>query len=368
MGRDLVLIGGGHAHLHTLHQARGIQRRGHRVTLINPQPSHYYSGMAPGMLGGHYSLDDIRFPLAEMAEQSGFDVIWGKVVQVEGHHQRLILESRRCINYDVLSINVGSEVVADIAPELHRKVFQVKPVERLADLRKAVEGWAEDRPCRISVVGGGAAGVEVAGNLRRLMDRSGVDGRVVLISGDRLLPGWSTGQVEKIREYFVRHSIELKEGVRVTGFQRKYLTLDNDREQMYDLAVIATGIRPPKLFLDSALTVGADGGLSVNPFLQSVDFPEIFAAGDCIHFAASPLDKVGVYAVRQGPVLTHNLIAALEQRPLSTYSPQQSYLQILNLGDGRAVLKRPPFSLFGVLPWRIKDRIDRSFMATYQPG
>lgn len=368
MGRHLVLVGGGHAHLHALSQARGIQRRGHRITLVNPQPCHYYSGMAPGLLGGHYSLEDLRFPLDEIAAQAGIEVVWERVARIDGHQQRLILSSNRCIDYDVVSCNIGSEVASDIPSALQRRVVSVKPVERLGDVRRQIEAWPPGRPCRLVVAGGGPAGVELAGNARRLFDRCGVDGRVRLVAGKMLLPGWPQKQVAKVKEYFRSHSVTLMEGVRVSAFTEQHLELSDGQKLPYDLTLVATGILPPKLFRESALTVGPDGGMSVNPFLQSIDFPEIFAGGDCIHFTSSPLAKVGVYAVRQGPVLTHNLIAALERRPLSTYSPQQSYMQILNLGDGRAALYRPPLNLFGVLPWRIKDRIDRAFMDEYRPG
>ncbi|PLY12588.1 MAG: pyridine nucleotide-disulfide oxidoreductase [Desulfuromonas sp.] len=366
MGRHLLLVGGGHAHLHTLSQARAILRRGHRITLINPQPLHYYSGMAPGLLGGRYRSEDLCFPLDKMAEQAGVETIWERVERIDSQKRSLILSSRRCVDYDVASFNVGSEVVADIPATLKQRVLTVKPVERLAELRSKIEAWPSGRPCRLLVVGGGAAGVELAGNLRRLLECNGVDGRVALVSSGELLPGWPTALVVKVKEYFRRRSVQVLENTHVKGFEEAYIEFSDGQRWTYDFALLATGVSPPQLFRESALSVGPDGGLSINPFLQSVDDAYLFAAGDCAYFMSSPLAKAGVYAVRQGPVLTHNLIAALERRPLSTYSPQQSFMQVLNLGDGRAALKRPPFSLFGVLPWRIKDHIDRSFMARYR--
>jgi len=171
-----------------------------------------------------------------------------------------------------------------------------------------------------------------------------------------------------VRENFQLRSIKIVEGGRVTAYTEESLESEDGQRFPYDFALVATGIRAPRLFRDSGLRVGPDGALSVNPFLQSLEVPELFGGGDCIHFATSPLPKVGVYALREAPVLMHNLVAALEERPLSTYSPQQTFMQILNLGDGKGCLSRPPFGLVGVLPWRIKDRIDRGFMAEYLPG
>jgi len=368
MGRHLVLVGGGHAHLHTLSRARSIRRRGHRVTLVSPQTYHSYSGMAPGLLGGEYPAEAIRFPLDRLAEQGEVEAVWDRVARIEVSGRRLQLASGATLDYDIASFNIGSDVALDIPPGLMRQVIPVKPVERLEEVRDRIMGWPSGSPCRVTVVGGGAAGVEMAGNLRSLMDRAGVDGRVILVSAGALLDGWPERLVRKVRGNFQRRSIRVVEGKRVSLFAENCLELESGQRVPFDFALVATGVKPPRLFRDSGLSVGPDGALSVNPFLQSLDAPELFGGGDCIHFSTAPLSKVGVYAVREAPVLMHNLVAALEERPLSTYSPQQTFLQILNLGDHKGCLTRLPLSLFGVLPWRIKDRIDRNFMAEYLPN
>ena len=89
--------------------------------------------------------------------------------------------------------------------------------------------------------------------------------------------------------------------------------------------------------------------------------PEVFAVGDCAAWEP-PLPKAGVYAVRMGPVLTHNLRAALEGRALRSYSPQSKFLALLATGDGRAIASRGRWSAEGRWLWRWKDHIDRSFL------
>ena len=51
MGKHLVLVGGGHAHMVTLANLHQFIDKGHQVTVIGPSENHYYSGMGPGMLG-----------------------------------------------------------------------------------------------------------------------------------------------------------------------------------------------------------------------------------------------------------------------------------------------------------------------------
>jgi NADH dehydrogenase FAD-containing subunit len=106
--------------------------------------------------------------------------------------------------------------------------------------------------------------------------------------------------------------------------------------------------------------------LRVNPFLQSTSFPNIFGGGDCIYFEEEPLDKVGVYAVRQNPVLCENLLAYLRGRPFRKFSPGGSYLLIYNLGR-QGVPSKWGLSFSGRFAFLAKDYILRRFMAKFPP-
>jgi len=134
------------------------------------------------------------------------------------------------------------------------------------------------------------------------------------------------------------------------------------------MAVIfmALGVKPSTIFEESGLPVGPDKGLAVNRFLQSVKYPEIFGGGDCIFFKDKPLDKVGVYAVRQNPVLLHNLMAKLEQRRLEPFDPGPEYLMIFNIGNNTGVFKKHNIVFGGKIAFMIKDYIDRRFMKKFQ--
>jgi NADH dehydrogenase FAD-containing subunit len=55
MGKHLVLVGAGHAHMTALMRAVEYLDKGHQVTVISPYAYHYYSGMGP-VLAGLYQL------------------------------------------------------------------------------------------------------------------------------------------------------------------------------------------------------------------------------------------------------------------------------------------------------------------------
>lgn len=366
MGKHLVLVGGGHAHLTCLKQLRYYVDRGHRVTLISPAAYHYYSGMGPGMLGGTYSPREIRFNIKKMAESAGGEFVSGTVTRINCQGSVLHLDSGQEITSDVVSLNTGSSVplnsvtVTDCA-----NVFPVKPIINLLKARRTILELRRDKSLRILVVGGGPAGLEIAGNTWKLIHDQGGD-QITLLAGKQLLGNFP----EKVRRLalksFQTRSIEIIEGTHLSALERGSARLADGRRLPFDVALLALGVTPAPLFADSGLAIGRDGGMLVNEYLHAVDHPAIFGGGDCISFQGRPLDKVGVYAVRQNPILFHNLLASLEGRSLMPFHPQDDYLLIFNLGDGRGIFRRKSWVWNGRLAFMLKDYIDRKFMRKFQ--
>jgi NADH dehydrogenase FAD-containing subunit len=216
------------------------------------------------------------------------------------------------------------------------------------------------------VVGGGPAGVEVTANLWRLVNRNRAKAPITLVAGKKLLATLP----EKVRDLalgsFSNRGIAVIEGRRVTGTTGNRIHLADGSSHSFDVAFMALGVQPSGIFRDSGIPTGPDGGLLVNAFLQGAAHPELFGGGDCISFGGRPLAKVGVYAVRQNPILHHNLLAALEGRALKAFIPQKDYMLIFNMGNGRGILWRKNFVYEGRLAFLLKDYIDRKFMKKFQ--
>ena len=136
--------------------------------------------------------------------------------------------------------------------------------------------------------------------------------------------------------------------------------------QRIDFALLATGARPSRLFAHSGIPTGEDGGMLVNQHLQSVRYPNLFGGGDCISLEGRKLARVGVYAVRQNPVLYDNLRAALEGGELRPFETGGDYLLILNMGDGTGVFRKKAWVWAGRLAFVLKNYIDHRFMKRFQ--
>jgi len=367
MGKRLVLVGGGHAHMMALAGIHGFVAQGHEVTVIGPSDHHYYSGMGPGMLGGFYTPGDIRFATRQVVEKQGGRFIRGKAVSVDPDKRIVYLESGEGVPYDVVSFNTGSQVPTPEMEGGQENIYSVKPIERLQEARDRIESLLSERPLCIGVVGGGPSSIEIAGNVWRLCRQPGRHAaEVIVFAGSSLMASFSEGIQSRARRSLAKRGIAILEGARVTRVTDGGVVLDSGESHALDFVFLGLGVVPGTIFADSGLPTGPDGGLLVNRYLQCTDYPEVFGGGDCIHFQDRPLNRVGVYAVRQNPVLVHNLTAELGGGVLHPFDPGGDYLLVFNMGDGTGILSKQRVTFGGRLAFMIKDYIDRRFMRKFQ--
>ena len=366
MGKQLVIVGAGHAHLTILKNLQEFKDAGHDVTVVSSSSLHYYSGMGPGMLSGIYRPEEIRFNVKKMSENRGAVFIEDKVVKIHPQKKKIDLQSGQTLPYDVMSVNTGSFVPVEAHDPSDVLVIPVKPIENLLTARHKIIAALKDKELRITVVGGGPTGVEVAGNLDRLVRNESGKCRITLVAGTRLLRKFKTGIRNRVMKALVRRQVRVVEGTRVSGINDQTVALTDGSDIESDIVFMAVGVTPSPLFKDSGLTIGQDGGMLVNQYLQSVSYPEIFGGGDCISFEPQPLAKVGVYAVRQNPILLNNLLCFLKGAALEQFLPQKAVLLAFNLGDGSAVVQWHSLVWGGRLGFMLKNYIDRTFMKNFQ--
>jgi NADH dehydrogenase FAD-containing subunit len=370
---QLVLLGAGHAHLEVIRFARSVTRRGFALTVVAPGP-FWYSGLATGVLGGMYPAEEDQIDVARMVEEAGGCFICGQATAILPTYRTIELTEGPPLCYDVLSLNLGSEVPTWRVEGLAEHAIAVKPISNLLRLRDEVSRrLAEDRgsiPLRIVIVGGGATACEVAGNLHGLTERAGGKAAITLVAGDdRLMASWSERAGESVLKSLTGRGISILLGSPARRVEQGLVVTAQGSKIPFDVLVAAIGLVPPRLIIASGLRTDKDGGLLVDEYLRSVGAPAIFGGGDCIALQGHTLPRVGVHAVSQASILRHNLMAALEGRPewaFRRFRPQQEVLQILNLGDGTGLAAHGDWLWHGKLALQLKDLIDRRYLATYR--
>ncbi|MDW7657437.1 MAG: FAD-dependent oxidoreductase [Bacillota bacterium] len=367
----LILVGGGHAHIHVMHRIKHLQTLAD-VILISPAREQLYSGMASGYVEGIYTSGEIAFDLARICEQMQIQWIQGRVCHIDADAQVVSVDNGQTYPYDVLSLNIGSEIRDPDLPDANQTRIKVKPLENLIKLRQLLDDASlhtQRAHCvlRTSVLGGGAAGVEMSLAIRAAADRAGWQPEIHLWEKHAdILAKYSDRTRHYALEKLKLAGIRLHCQASLTDQPETAEHLP-DRQQADDLVILATGSQASDLFAYSSLQVDGKGYLQVNEFLQSTHQPSIFGAGDCISLITDPdMPKAGVFATRQSPFLLANLQRFLQKKSLRQFRQQRRFLSILSTGHQTAILDWGRLSIAGKLPWQIKNLIDRRFMRRYQ--
>ena len=359
--RDLVLIGGGHAHALVLRRFGMRPVPGLRITLVNPGPTAPYTGMLPGHVAGHYTREELEIDLVRLARFAGTRLVLDRATGLDRDRREVHLAGRAPLRYDLLSLDIGITGDLDI-PGFAEHGLPAKPLERFATAWEAFVAAPPPTP-RIAVIGGGVAGCELALAMAHRLRGAGISDVAVTVLEARaevlneLAPGARQRILAQMRDY----GIEVETGVTVEAVEAGGLRLAGGRTMESDLTVGAAGAQPQGWLAETGLEL-RDGYVVVDAQLRSPSDPRIFAAGDCAHLRHAPRPKAGVYAVRAAPVLAWNLRADLTGRQRRAFRPQRDFLRLISLGGKRALAQKWGTGPEGDWVWRWKDRIDRKFM------
>jgi len=378
---DVVLIGGGHSHVHVLRMLGMEPEAGVRLTLISRDVMTPYSGMLPGHIAGWYTRDECHIDLVKMARHANARFVHASVTSID-RENRLIYcdDGRPPIRYDFASINIGCSPTflgrsgyESVAEAREVGVTAVKPIDnfsaRLDDILARVDDDTE-----IAIVGGGAAGAEVAMALRArlikiLGSSQGSKVAIKLIGrGEKLCPNHGPA-VQKVMMQVVRErGIELHTGQEVVGVENSTLVTKKGDRIPFTEALWCTQGAAQQWLSECGLPVDEDGFIKTSTTLQTLGDPTIFAAGDTATIEGYKRPKSGVFAVFAGLTLARNVRLVARGEPLEHYYPQSEFLGIIGLGDGTAVASRGQLAWRTRWMWDLKDWIDRKWMWNYSLG
>lgn len=369
--KKIILIGGGHSHV-TVVKHMGMKPIPNlNITLISENTYTPYSGMLPGLIAGHYSFDDCHIDLRKLCQWAGIRFIRSTVKKLDIENKKVICHQRPPLGYDLLSINTGSQPRQQTINGALQHGHAVKPINIfLSQWQQWLNSaTAANRVYHIVMIGGGAAGVEVLLAMHHYIhNTSEIRAKFTLITSATTI--LSTHN-KRVQNFFLQHlnqlGIKIVTNNKVTAITPHQLFLTDGQTLAVDFATLAVDAGAQPWIAESGLQCDNKGFIQVDKFLRSISHPDIFAVGDSAAFTPSPLPKAGVYAVRQGPILTSNLIATLKRRSLRPFKPQQRFLSILATGGRHAVASRGPLFAAGKWVWYWKNHIDRKFMARFNP-
>lgn len=362
--QDILLIGGGHAHALVLRMWGMNPLAGARITVVNPGPVAPYTGMLPGAIAGHYDKRDLMIDLVRLARFANARVILDRVVALDPQARVARLGSGRELPYDVASIDIGIASDLPDIPGYTEHGVSAKPLGAYADRWEAFVAKAPPKP-QITIIGGGVGGVELALASAHRLRAAGLEQSVTVVErSDTMLPGIAEATRQSLLAAMKSYGIGLKTGVTATRISRDWVELSDGTKLASDFTLSVAGARAQGWLRETGLAV--EGGFVVVSETLQTSSPLVFAAGDCAHLGMAPRPKAGVFAVREAPVLFHNLRAAVSGGKMRRFAPQKDYLKLVSMGAQLAVADKFGMRLGGAWLWRLKDRIDRKFMAKFE--
>ena len=371
----LVIVGGGHASLPLLAHARGLVEAGHRVTLVSDRPALWYSGMVPEWVGGVYTEADVTVPLGPICEREGVRFVEARAVGLDRAAREVVLEDGRREPYDVVAVDVGA---VNPGREDAGGAIRVKPLWRIEALGRFLDA-AASRPerRRLVVVGGGAAGVETALNVTARPGRGALS-VTVLEPSDRLCPELPARLGRWAAETLRARGAGVRLGARAEGADAGGVRLDSGDRLEADAVLWATGSVGPPLLREAGLEVTDRGFARVDAGLRAVGDGRVFVAGDAAAVAGHEgLARIGVHAVKQGPVLRENVGRALEalgrgddpaRVALRPFRPYPVSPLLVSTGGPTAWWTAGPVAVRSGAVLRLKHAVDRRWIDRYRGG
>ena len=363
--KRLLLAGGGQAHALVLRELARSHLTGVDVVMVTPSDQLLYSGMLPGWVAGHYALDELTIELAPLVQAAGAKLIPAQLQRLDLTNRVAFTDSGDAIDFEVLSIATGAVIDVDAISGAREHALPLRPFDRFVtdweQVMRRVQAATDG--CCLTVIGAGAAGTEIALAAAYRTRTARFPLRIQLLTGgDPILPGHGDRTRALMHATLARSNVLIVDATADRIEPNAVITRDALRIAT-DATLLATGASAPAWLRHAQLALDDRGFIAINSHLQSISHPFVFAAGDVAALIETPRPKSGVYAVRAAKPLAANLIAALADKSLSTFSPQSRALYLVSTGPQHAIASWGGFASAGRWVWRWKNNIDRGYIA-----
>ena len=377
---QIVVAGAGYAGLHVALRltARLRDHDAVELTLVNRHDYHQVLTELPRVAGGTRAAGAVRIPLQDMLATRVRFVQTG----IEGFDLpgRRLLTGAGPIGWTRLVLALGSRPNDFAIPGLEQRTLSLHSAgdaERVwAAVTNALTAAAAApdpgrQRCLATVVvgGGGATGVEVAGELAEILpkvasrhglapDRPAVQ---LVEAGPTILAGSSPQLIDKATRILTDLGVSVRTNAVIAAATEEGFRLTDGQLVEGGVFVWAGGVKAPELVADSGLPTGHNGRVKVNQYLRALDRPEVYAAGDLASVTdpgtGHVLPQLAQVALEEGETVARNLDAELNGRPLEAFTFHDKGF-VVSVGPRRGVAEVAGITTGGHPAHLLKDAIE----------
>lgn len=387
----IVIVGGGAAGLELATRlGNGVgKRRQAEVILIDRFPTHFWKPLLHEVASGQIDASSHQIEYASHAKWNHFRFEQGALSSIDSGSREIVIDEtsdvdgrallpRRTLRFDTLVLALGSVTNFFSIPGAEQHALTLETVEqaetfrrrllssllRSGQARQATPG-AVKTPVSVTVIGGGATGVELAAALRGSAEMvrdyhlasldPASDIRIRLLEGaPRVLPALPERISTRAQEVLAGLGVEVRLGCRVQSVDAHAVSTADGETLASDITIWAAGVEgPPVLRALEGLPLNRLGQVIVDGALQVEFGSGIYAMGDCAACAASKGDALvpprAQAAYQQAVYLADALARRLDDRPvpLFSYRDQGTLISFGRAGAAGALmselLRRPLF-------------------------
>ena len=369
--RQIVVVGGGAAGLELATRLGDrLGRRGlARITLVDCARTHLWKPMLHSVAAGSLDPGEYEVNYLAQAHWHGFRYRFGELAGLDRTAKQVRLaamfddEGRqitppRSVRYDTLVIAIGSITNDFGTPGVAKHAVQLETpahAERFNRLlvNACIRAQTQEAPIRagqlhVAIIGAGATGTELAGELHRTtreviaygLDRINPerDIRIMLVeAADRILPGLPKRLSETVQRLLGKLGVEVRSGARVTKVAADGVQLADGSFIPSELVVWTAGVKAPEVLRDlGGLEVNRINQLVVEATLRTTRDPHIFAIGDCAacprQGQPTPVPPRAQAAHQEAAHMVQQIERQLRGKPLVPYT-YRDFGSLVSLGN-----------------------------------
>jgi NADH dehydrogenase len=361
----VVVVGAGFAGLYAV---RGLKESDYKVTIIDKNLYSTFQPLLYQVATGGLNPGDVSYAIGGFARQFHAKYDRGELTAIDPEARQITLADGRQIGYDYLVLATGVSAshfgikgAEQYTYGLYTRHDAVTLRDRfMADVERLSEG-SPDSQLAVTMVGGGATGVELAGTLAELRDgvlretfpdvnSSRIHVRVVEMQSELLGPFH-----KKLRAYtynqLAKRGVDIQLDTAIAEVTPDRVILKDGRDLHSDITVWTAGVSAPPAVEAWGLPQGHAGRIETGPDLRVTGQDRIFATGDIGLATDDPTPQLSQPAIQMGTHAAQQIMRLEAGQPTETFHYHDKG-QAATIGRRSAVIelaKGPDFT--GTLAW-----------------
>lgn len=380
--KKIIIVGGGFGGIRCALDLAKQNPNNAKAILISDKPHFEYHAALYRVVTGRSPLE-VCIPLREVFEGKEVEVVEDTITKIDLKGRRLEGSSGSRYQFDYLVLTLGSETVYFNIPGLKEFSWGFKSITEALRLKKHLHQLfeackissddREDDICRMHlvIVGGGASGLELAGELavytKELAKKHGVDPSTITIdlieATPRLLPSLPEDISERAKTRLHKLGVNIFLNRAVTEQELKGVRL-KDMEMKTETVIWTAGVKPHHLYSEiQGLEFDKKGRIIVDEFLQAKGWNDIFVMGDA---AATPYTGMAQTAIHDGNFVANTILRKISGKPLEPYKHKAPFYAI-PVGPGWAAVLIGKWRTYGRIGWLLRRLADFRFFLSILP-